>query len=202
MKEKNQVICTKILIALNVVYFLILSFGGMTEDGRYLLKHGAVFVPYVVEYKEYYRLFVSMFLHFDITHLLNNMVTLGVVGMHVEPIVGKIRFVVIYILSGIGGNVVSLLYEMKTEDYAISAGASGAIFGLTGALLALVILNKGRIGTITKKGMLFMIGLNLYLGFVSEGVDNLAHVGGLVCGLIITLLIAPRQKKQREVELL
>lgn len=189
--------CTKILIAVNVIYFLILAFGGMTEDGMYLLKHGAVYVPYVVEYKEYYRLVTSMFLHFDITHLMNNMVTLGVVGLNVEPILGKVRLLIVYFFSGICGNVLSMIFEMRTGDYAISAGASGAVFGLTGALLAMVLLNKGRIGSITKQGMLFMIGMNIYLGLVSEGVDNLAHIGGLISGLILTLLFAPRKRNRK-----
>ena len=199
MKNQNDTICTKILLAANVVYFLILSFGGMTEDGMYLLERGASFGPYVVERKEYYRLFVSMFMHFDITHLLNNMITLGVVGTNVEPIIGKVRFVIVYLVSGLFGNIISVIGEMKTGDYAISAGASGAVFGLTGALLMLVIMNKGRLGSITKRGMLFMVGLNIYMGLVSEGVDNLAHMGGLVGGMLLTFLMAPRPKR-REVE--
>ena len=189
--------CTKILIAVNVIYFLILSFGGMTENGGYLLEHGAAYVPYIIEYKEYYRLFTSMFLHFDITHLMNNMVTLGVVGLNVEPILGKGRLLIVYFFSGFCGNVLSMVYEMQTGNYAISAGASGAIFGLTGALLALVLLHKGRIGSITKQGMIFMIGVNIYLGLVSEGVNNLAHIGGLFSGLILTLLIAPRNRNSK-----
>lgn len=194
MTYQKKATCTKVLILLNVVYFIILSFGGMTEDGYYMLEHGAVYVPYVVEYKEYYRLFTSLFLHFDITHLTNNMITLGVVGTNVEPVVGKVRFLIIYFLSGLGGNILSLVLELKTLDYSISAGASGAIFGLTGALLSLAILNRGRIGNVTKQGMLFMIGISLYLGFVGEGVDNLAHIGGLLSGIILTFLIAPRKK--------
>ena len=169
----------------------------MTEDGMYLLEHGAVYVPYVVEYKEYYRLFTSMFLHFDITHLMNNMVTLGVVGLNVEPILGKARLLIVYFFSGLCGNVLSMVFEMWTGDYAISAGASGAIFGLTAALLALVILNKGKLGSITKQGMIFMIGVNIYLGLVSEGVDNLAHIGGLLGGFILTLLVAPRKRNRK-----
>ncbi len=202
MRNQNDTICTKILLAVNVAYFLILSFGGMTENGMYLLERGASYGPYVVEQKEYYRLFVSMFMHFDITHLLNNMVTLGVVGTNVEPIVGKVRFLIIYIFSGLFGNVISLIGEMKTGDYAISAGASGAIFGLTGALLMLVAINKGRLGGITKRGMFFMVGLNIYMGLVSEGVDNLAHMGGLVGGMLLTFLIAPRSGKHEEEVLL
>lgn len=198
MTNQQKGSCTKLIIAANVVWFLILSFGGMTEDAMYMLDHGAMFVPYVIEYKEYYRLITSMFLHFDITHLMNNMVTLGVVGMNVEPIVGKVRFLIVYFLSGICGNVVSLYYEKWTVDYAVSAGASGAVFGLTGALLALVILNRGRIGTITKQGMLFMIAVNIYLGLVGEGVNNLAHIGGLLGGMIVTFLIAPRKNRRKE----
>ncbi|MBQ8804126.1 MAG: rhomboid family intramembrane serine protease [Tyzzerella sp.] len=194
MTYRKRATCTIILIALNVVYFLILSFGGMTEDGYYLLEHGAVYVPNVIEYKEYYRLFASIFLHFDIQHLMNNMITLGVVGTNVEPVVGKVRFLIIYFVSGLGGNLLSLVFELKTQDYAISAGASGAIFGLTGALLCLAILNRGRIGNVTRQGMLFMIGISLYLGFVGEGVDNFAHIGGLLSGVIVTFLIAPRKK--------
>ena len=190
--------CTIALIAINVVVFLALSFGGMTEDALYMLDHGAMYVPYVIEYKEYYRLFTSMFMHFGITHLMNNMVTLGVVGTNVEPIIGKVRFCIIYIFSGLSGNVLSLLYEKWTGDYAVSAGASGAIFGITGALLALVIINKGRIGSITKQGMIFMVGINIYLGLVGQGVDNLAHIGGLIGGMILTFLIAPRRKQRQE----
>lgn len=189
---------TKILIAVNIGYFLLLSFGGMTEDGLYLLEHGAVYAPYVIEYKEYYRLFTAMFLHFDITHLLNNMVTLGVVGMNVEPMIGKIRFILVYLFSGVCGNLLSLAFDVHTGNYAIGAGASGAIFGITGALLALTILNRGRLRNVTRQGMMFMIGINLYLGFVSEGVDNLAHIGGLLGGMILTFLIAPRKKRRAE----
>ena len=92
--------------------------------------------------------------------------------------------------------------EEWTRDYAVSAGASGAVFGLTGALLALVILNRGRIGSITKQGMMFMIAVNIYLGLVGEGVNNLAHIGGLVGGMIITFLIAPRKNRRKEEVLL
>lgn len=198
MAYQKKAVCTLVLIVLNVVCFFVLSLGGMTEDGLYMLEHGAVYAPYVIEYKEYYRLFTSMFLHFGFTHLMNNMVTLGVMGMNLEPVIGKVRFLIIYILSGLGGSLLSLLYEVRTEEYSISAGASGAIFGLTGALLCLAILNRGRIGNVTKQGMIFMIAVSLYLGFAEEGVDNLAHIGGLLTGIIITFLIAPRKKFSRK----
>lgn len=180
---------TGILAVLNIVVFFILSFGGMTEDAIYMLGHGAMYVPYVIENSEYYRLFTSLFLHFGFTHLVNNMVTLVVIGRNVEPVVGKIRFFIIYFASGLGGNLLSLVGDVATRDYAVSAGASGAIFGLTGSLLALTIIYRGRVGKVTKQGMFIMIGISLYLGFTSQGVNNLAHIGGLISGILVTFLL-------------
>ena len=125
------------------------------------------------------------------------MVTLAVVGRYVEPIIGKVRFVIIYLMSGLVGSALSMMGELLTGDYAISAGASGAIFGLTGALLSLTILNRGQIAGITKQNMMIMIGISLYNGFVSEGVDNLAHIGGLICGFLLTFLLCPKRYTKR-----
>lgn len=96
---------------------------------------------------------------------------------------------IIYFLSGLSGNILSALWDMQTGDYAVSAGASGAIFGIVGAILYVAIRNRGRIGTITGRGILFMIILSLYYGFTSGGVDNFAHIGGLVSGLVLAVLL-------------
>lgn len=197
MGRKRIPVLTIALAIINVIVFFGLSFGGMTEDGYYMLQHGAMYTPYFVDYKEYYRMFTSMFLHFGFNHLMNNMVTLLIVGRYLEPVVGKVRFLMIYLLSGLGGNVLSMAVEMQTGDYAISAGASGAIFGLTGALLGLTILNRGQIAGITKQSMLIMIGISLYNGFASEGVDNLAHIGGLICGFVVTFLLCFQRYTKR-----
>jgi len=186
---------TVILVAINVLVFIVLSFGGRTEDAMYMIEHGAMYAPYITEYGEYYRLFTSMFLHFGFTHLMNNMVTLCIMGKHVEPLVGKVRFLAIYFASGICGSLLSFANDVRLEEYAVSAGASGAIFGITGSLLALTILYRGRVGTVTKQGVLFMIAINLYMGFTEEGIDNLAHIGGLLAGFILTLITASKQKR-------
>ncbi len=196
MGNRKNAICTILLIIINIVVFLKLSFGGMTEDGIYMLEHGAMYVPFVTEHQEYYRLGSSLFLHFGFDHLVNNMLTLGIVGIHLEPVVGKMRFLLIYFISGFGGNLISMLLELRAESYAISAGASGAIFGLTGALLCLAFLNPGKLEHISKQGMLFMVGLNLYNGFVNEGVDNAAHVGGLFFGIMVTALVCGKCYKE------
>ena len=171
------------MIIINIAVFLILSVFGNTEDAVFMLRHGAMYEPMVMQGHEYYRIFTSMFMHFGIDHLLNNMVLLGALGWNLELETGKVRFVVIYLLSGIGGNVLSLYHGMSAETYAVSAGASGAIFGLMGALLYVVIANKGRLGRLSGRGILFMVALSLYFGLTSSGVDNWAHIGGLMVAL-------------------
>ena len=189
MANQKKAVCTIGIAVANIIVFLLLSFGGRMEDGMYMLEHGAMYVPFVVEYKEYYRLFTCMFLHFGFSHLMNNMLTLVVIGWNVEMFVGKIRFLVIYFLSGLGGNLLSMTVDIWIQDYSVSAGASGAIFGLTGAMLCLAILNHGRAGNITKQGMIVMIFISLYTGFTSGGVDNFAHIGGLLTGCLVTTLL-------------
>ena len=123
-----------ILAAVNVAVFFFLSFQGMTEDAGFMLEHGAMYVPLMLEQGKYSPLFTSMFLHFGFSHLVNNMVMLLVIGWNLELEIGRIKFVIIYFASGLCGNVASALWDFRTGDYAVSAGASGAIFGITGAL--------------------------------------------------------------------
>ena len=115
---------------------------------------------------------------------MNNMVLLGALGWNLELETGRLRFLAIYFISGIGGNLFSLYMNIKANEMVVSAGASGAIFGLMGALVCVVLKNHGRVGRITNRGILFMVALSLYFGFTSSGVDNAAHIGGLVCGFL------------------
>lgn len=189
MKKTPEAFCTVSMIVINVVVFLILSFQGNTEDAVFMMNHGSMYEPLVVQGHEYYRLFTSLFLHFGMSHLLNNMVLLGALGWNLEIETGKVKFLIIYIISGLGGNFLSLAQGLSQGEQAVSAGASGAIFGLMGALLYVVIANRGRMGRLSDKGILFMIALSLYYGFTSEGVDNWAHIGGLVCGFILSAVL-------------
>lgn len=188
--------CTVLLAAINVIVFIVLTSQGMTEDGAFLLEHGAMYVPNVTEQGEYYRLFTSMFLHFGFEHLMNNMVVLVLIGWNLELETGKVKYLIIYLISGLGGNILSAWWEILTADYAISAGASGAVFGLIGALLYAAIRNHGRIGEVSGRGIAFMILVSLYYGFTSSGVDNMAHIGGLVTGFLLGILLY--RKRNRE----
>lgn len=180
--------CTIALIVVNVAVFIFLSFGGMTEDAYYMLQNGAMYLP-LLQQGEYYRLITSIFLHFGFSHLVNNMLMLGVMGWQLELVVGKIKFLIIYFAAGIGGNMLSALVEMRTGDFAVSAGASGAIFGIIGALLYIAVRNHGQIGNVSGQGILVMIALTLYYGFTSSGVDNFAHIGGLAVGFVLAVLL-------------
>ena len=183
------------LIVINIAVFLLLSLFGDTEDAVFMMRHGAMYRELITQEQEYYRIITCLFLHFGITHLLNNMVMLGAVGWNLEMEIGKIRFLLIYFGSGILGNILSLWHDIQTDTNVVSAGASGAIFGLMGALLYVVIANRGRLGRLSGRGMLIMVALSLYFGFTSSGVDNLAHVGGLVCGFIMAAVLY-RKKRQ------
>lgn len=198
LKNFPKAICTVSLIVINIAVFLILGFLGNTEDGYFMMLHGAMYEPMITEQGEYYRIFTSMFLHFGIEHLMNNMVLLGALGWNLEPAVGKIKYLLIYFISGIGGNVFSLWWNVLHNEQNISAGASGAVFGLMGALLYVVIANKGKLGSLSGKGMLFMVILSLYFGFTSSGVDNMAHIGGLICGFLTALILYRRKTDQFE----
>lgn len=132
-----------------------------------------------------YRLFTSMFLHGGWDHLLNNMLVLAVLGMYLEPVLGHLRYTGIYLLSGIGAAVFSAALSVGGQG---SIGASGAIFGLTGALLAEVLFWRRKIPQLTPRRVLFMCIASLYGGFVTVNVDNAAHIGGLLVGFLLLII--------------
>lgn len=176
---------TVLLAVINGVVFLALSFLGMTENAGFMLEHGAMYFPDVVYGGKYAELVTSMFLHFGIEHLLNNMLILVLFGQQLEQILGSVKYLLLYMASGIGANIVSLAWDWITGDYAVSAGASGAIFGIVAALLYIAICRRGQAGGISGTRLVLMIALTLYMGFVNSGVNNAAHLGGLVLGFLM-----------------
>ena len=126
MKKRPEAVCTVVLIVINVAVFLILSAMGDTEDAVFMMNHGGMYEPLIVQEHEYYRLFTSMFLHFGMSHLLNNMVLLGALGWNLEIETGKIKFLIIYLVSGLGGNLLSLFNDLRLPlgEQAVSAGVN------------------------------------------------------------------------------
>ena len=175
MRKKPKAVCTVGLIIVNIAVFMVLSLLGDTENGYFMLHHGAMYEPMILENQEYYRFFTCMFLHFGIQHLLNNMVMLGALGWQLEPVIGKVKYLLIYFISGLGGSGLSFAWNVMHEEQSVSAGASGAIFGLMGALLYVVIANRGRLGDLSGKGMMLMVLLGLYCGMTSTGLMVLSQ---------------------------
>lgn len=192
-----------LIVAANIVVFIVLSIMGDTQDAWFMATHGACYTPFVLEYGEYYRLFTCMFLHFGIEHLFYNMLLLIFVGDTLEKVAGKVRYLLIYIIGGLVGNIVSVWAGMGSAEYAVSAGASGAIFAVIGALIWIVLRNKGRLEGYSSQRLVLMAGLSVVNGLTETGIDNWAHIGGLAGGFLLALLLyrkkAGAMQKESEV---
>jgi len=184
------------IIIINILVFLYLTMLGDTTDAGFMYEHGASFAPSVIEGGEYERLLYSMFMHFGFPHLFNNMLVLFFLGDNLERAVGKIGYLLVYMGSGLAGAYMSAWWNYHTGSYAVSAGASGAIFGVLGGLIFVLILHKGKHEDLTLKRMLLFVGLTLYSGLTSSGVDNIAHLGGLIAGFLICPLVAIWHKER------
>lgn len=182
------------LVAVNILVFLVLSLLGDTEDAAFMAEHGACFAPYVTVNGEYYRLFTCMFLHFGLEHLLYNMLVLIYLGDALERAVGKLRYLVIYLGGGLAGNVLSVWMETRKESYAVSAGASGAIFAVVGALVYIVVRNKGDLEEFSGRRLILMAVLSIIQGVTAQGVDVSAHVGGFVAGAVLAFLVGAAKR--------
>lgn len=188
-REKIPVI-TVILIFLNTGIWLFMEITGDTQDAVFMLEHGAAYTPTIIEGGEKWRLFTSMFLHFGADHLVNNMLILGLMGLRLEHTLGSVRFLILYLASGLCGNILSLYQEMAAEDFAVSAGASGAVFGVIGGLIAWAIFHRGKVEGLTTRGLFGMAVLSLYYGFSTAGVDNWGHIGGILGGFLLGVIFS------------
>lgn len=200
-KENTHYVCyvTRGLVAVNMLVFLLFEVLGSNLDTMFMLEHGAMFTPYLLVQTEWYRLFTSMFLHFGIRHLLNNMLLLYVLGDYLEKYLGRVKFLLLYVIAGVGANIVSGIVCLWQNDVVVSAGASGAVFGILGGLLGVILRNKGRVENLTIKKMTVMAVLSLYYGFVSEGVDNVAHVTGLILGFVLAMLFYRKKSAYQQI---
>jgi membrane associated rhomboid family serine protease len=179
---------TQALIAINVGMFVAeLATGGQLDasfSGDFnsrLVRWGALQPGRIALYHEYWRLVTAMFLHGGLLHIGLNMYVLWVLGTVIEPAYGPRRFLAIYLVSGLFGSVASFLFS---SPFVTGVGASGAIFGLLGAWVAYNLRRRGSpVASAQLRWALFWIGINLVIGFSFSGIDNLAHLGGLVGGL-------------------
>ena len=189
---KKPIVTYSLIFICILVFILMYVLGNGSTDNYTLLVFGAN-VDTLTKNGDYYRLFTSMFLHIGILHLLCNMYSLYIIGKEVENVFGKVKYLIIYLLSGIAGSILSLAFNHNT----ICAGASGAIFGLLGALLYFGYYYRTYLGVTLTRSIIPVIVLNLIIGFTSSGIDNAAHIGGLVGGILLTMAVGVPDKSNK-----
>lgn len=179
-------VITMVLIALNVLYFLVsavMSGSILNISGEVLVELGAKYNAGIAS-GQYYRLITCMFLHGGIVHIALNMYSLYAIGPLVERVYGKIKYLLIYFIGGISASLLSYLMSPG-----ISIGASGAIFALLGACLVLSVKMKKRIGKGFFNNILTVIVINLVIGLSLPDIDNFGHVGGLLGGIVTAVAV-------------
>ena len=186
-------VATYALIAMNLVVFGLMTLAGGSQNQEVLLEFGASYGPYFRQ-GEYWRLVMPMFLHIGVLHLLINMYALYLLGRILEHVYGYGRFALLYVGSGMFSSYLSMAVGPH-----IAAGASGAIFGIAGAMLVAGFLHRAsiprRLRRVFGGGILLMVVANLAFGAIVPGIDNWGHVGGLFGGMVLAGLIRPPQQE-------
>lgn len=175
-------VVTPIFLLMNVLVYLACVYIYQPTDL-------AVNVYAISEKRQYYRFLTSMFTHFGITHLLGNMVILIALGARIENIIGRLNYVIVYIVTGLAAAFASYINFFCNDIYDYSAGASGAIFGLLGVLVVIAFYNKGRVKDLSLMNMLILFILTLVDGLMSEGIDNVAHAAGFMAGILAGIVL-------------
>lgn len=177
---------TWVLIGISIVLFFLEERAGGSTKTEVAMRFGAQYTPRM-HGRELYRLFTSMFLHFGVFHLICNMWSLYNLGPIVELLFGSFRFLAIYLISGLCGNLLTMAVEKRTGRYAVSAGASGAVFGLLGAMLVLALLPQLR-GYFSLRSILYTLLINVAYGISNKSINMKAHAGGFLGGAAVTFL--------------
>ena len=184
---KNNPVVT-LIIVINLIYFIILEAAGGSTNRLTLVYWGAK-EGISIARGDYWRLITPIFMHIGLFHLISNTIGLIIFGPVIERIFGAQRLICIYVITGAWGNVASFL-----TNNAVGAGGSGALFGLAGVYASYLFINRGNLGGWGREslvGLSWIIGINLIFGFTLDGIDNSAHLGGLVAGWIIGILLCP-----------
>ena len=182
---------TYILVGLIVLIFFFTASQGALDNSSVLIQYGSTYGPFMIDDGQLWRLFSSMFLHASNGHILFNSLALYSLGREIERIYGSGRFLILYLLSGLAGSLLSFAIRGYAE---FSVGASGAIFGIAGVNLAFYYFYRERLGKFGQdqfQSMLRLVGINLLIGFVYISINNWAHIGGLIGGAILGYMMLP-----------
>ncbi len=205
---------TLAIMAINIAAYILCA-----QTGEVVYNMGSMNAERILVDKQYYRFVTAMFLHADIEHIVSNMIYLVGLGQMIEQMIGHVRFAVLYLLSGFGACIFSIMYAVQTGDIYDAVGASGAVFGLIGALFILLVIRDMRRRSYRRSSdaggmpermdildangrgmpdgyenvsvgkMVFVVVYMIYSGTRAERIDNAAHVGGLMCGLLLMAVL-------------
>lgn len=189
--SKKSSFVTIVFVILNILLYII-----YTISGEIVYNMGSLSAVDIIERQEYYRILSSTFLHSGIDHIVGNMLFLAILGDMLEKETGHFAFGCIYLLSATGGSMASVMYELVSGSFYHTVGASGAVCGLLGALLILVILHHGNYGVVSLPRMILALVYMIGSGLKSDIVNNAAHLGGLLTGVLLMILISFIKRKR------
>ena len=192
----KKIIFTKLIILACVVMYIILGI----NNGNFLTFSATSLAIFggnnllLVQNGEVWRILTSAFLHVGLIHLVVNMYSLAIIGTQVETFIGKWKFLFIYFISAIGGNLLSLVFSQANV---VSVGASGSLFGLMGALLYFGYHYRLYLSEAIRNQIIPIILINLLIGFIVPGIDNVAHIGGLIGGYLASMAFGIENKSEK-----
>lgn len=186
--KKRLPYATIVVAAVNILVFFRMLLTGALDTSAGMLDHGALFMLNGTYMGGFHQLFTAMFLHFDIYHLGSNLLIMVILGDMLEKRLGSVRFLVSYLMSGLAGNIATVFFYGILGKTAISAGASGAVFGLVGLLCCLVFRNRGAVPGFSRNRMVLMLFLLFYNGFRNAQINTVAHAAGLLAGILFGFL--------------
>jgi rhomboid protease GluP len=188
-------IVTPCLVLVNLIIYIISVFTRDAYGESIIIYKMALNLNDVVEKHQYYRLVTAMFVHFNLMHLTSNMIILIALGARIENMIGRKLLLTAYGITGIVASTASLISCYLGNLYDYAGGASGAIFGLMGIMIVIAFFNKGHVSGISIWNLIVLSVLTILNGYVSEGIDNVAHIGGLVSGIIVGIIIILSKQK-------
>ena len=190
-------VVTILLILANVIVFLLEEFTGGSNGDNAVSALGVQYVPAMIHGHQWWRLFTSMFIHFGFRHIFSNMITLAYCGWSLEQQYGRARYLILYLASGIGGNLLSLAVDIAAADYSISAGASGAVFGLIGAYAGAAVMDRKKTNRRANPWLMILFSVLTFFQSIGAGVNSWAHLGGMLTGFLLGMVLRDNDRNGR-----
>ena len=180
----NRAKVTFVMLVIMIIYFIFVTLNGGTTDPETLVKYGALYPPFMLIYGEYYRLITSIFMHIGLMHIFFNGYALYIFGPQIERLMGAKKYLLFFLLTGIGGNVATFFFNFET----ISAGASGSLFGLFGAFFYLIHRHRDMVTPEGRKSILSLLAVNLVITIAVPNISITAHFGGFIIGYLLSYI--------------